>query len=151
MRTPRTTAARGAVLAGSVALVVVVLGCSHRTYITKADFLRQGDVICGQVNRSLEAQRATLSPTDIGQHEQFIRIVANDDLAAIVKVRALGYPKGDQGRLDVWFGSFQNALRAVASHPATLAGVDSTALTAATHGLKTYGFNQCGLTALANG
>lgn len=128
-----------------LALVTATMGCSHRHYISKADFLRRGDAICRRTTIHLRNLRPDTGESDPGREQQYIRIVADEVARSIDRVRNIGYPKGDQTRVDGWFGEYEGALRTLASNPTTTGGINVKAFTGAVQGLKSYGFKECGV------
>jgi hypothetical protein len=148
------TSRRTSALCVTVAVAVLVAfgasSCSKPDHsIPKAEYLRKADAICRRANDAVIRAKSDAVTTDRGGQAKFVKKLTDDLLAAIAKVRKLGYPAGDEDALDGWFGAYEIALRQLGRNAGGLADVDPKSFQHAIDGMRRYGFKACGKTSVS--
>lgn len=113
--------------------------------ISKADFLEQGNAICAQGNKGIAKVFETVDFDDqdavaTAVKEQLIPSVQGQ----IDRLRALGYPEGDEDTLEGIYGDAEDDLSALEADPTILFSGDPFADT--NQELIDYGLTVCGST-----
>jgi hypothetical protein len=136
----------GGVLA--VALLVGVAGCGgddEPTGMTKEQYIAKAEAICKKTRKTIEELEAELDPKDQQAPSRYIQQVSTELLAEIDELRDLGFPEGDERRLDGAFTVYEDNLIAWQDNPSSaLQGANSKEILAAAKTLEDYGLPSCG-------
>jgi hypothetical protein len=106
------------VLTGSLAALLLGIGCGGGGSLTKAEFIEQGDVVCKRADEKKradtkaflrEAQANPEKPLSAKQEKEFVLTVALPPIRAEVKeLKALGVP--DEREADEIIAEFEKAI-----------------------------------------
>ncbi len=134
-------------LAGALTFSVAACSSSDSAKApTKAVFLKKADAICKAGDEKVDKLSDEVDNTDPKAMNAFFVKASTESLAQITAVRALGFPKGDEAKLDKALATFETAFKTVKKDPTKTQEVltDNKALTTAGKTLGTYGLKECG-------
>jgi hypothetical protein len=153
-----------ALLAAAVVLASIAAGCggsedgttdtSTAPALTKAEFIKQANGICGRTNKQFEdeferfAEKETTSQSQELSNAQF-REAAETLFIPIVgqqlkEVRALGAPQGDEQQVDKILSSAEKALQEARQDPTILFVEGDGPFAEANKLAGAYGLDKCG-------
>lgn len=120
--------------------------------LSKAEYIKQGDVICKKANETIEKEAeetfADLGPREMPSEEQltaFVEDVAVPNVESqISDLRALAAPEGDEDELDKIYEDVDTALAEVEEDPATIVEGDNDPFQEPNEAARGYGFKECG-------
>ncbi len=132
----------------AAALTFSVAACSSGDSAkapTKAVFLKKADAICKAGDDKVNKISEKVDGTDEKAMKAFFVTASTESLGQITAVRALGFPKGDEAKLDKALGTFETTFTAVKKDPTkTQELLTDKELTTASKTLRTYGLKECG-------
>ncbi len=137
------------------ALALVIAGCgSDDDTLTKAEFIKQADVICKKADDREAGEFVALAKSNPGEfeppnvkkgQEKAIRVILIPSIQKQVKdVEALGIPEGDEEELERFFDEVESGLEKVKEDPLS---IDSSREKSPLYGSfklgQAYGFKLC--------
>lgn len=133
-------------LAGALTFSVAACSSSDSAKApTKAEFLKKADAICKAGDEKVDKLSDEVDSTDAKAMNAFFAKASTESLAQITAVRDLGFPEGDEAKLDKALGTFETAFKAVKKDPTKAQEVLSdTRITTTAKTLGTYGLKECG-------
>ncbi|QXC61809.1 hypothetical protein KSP35_02940 [Aquihabitans sp. G128] len=132
-------------LAAALTLSATACGSSDSKAISKADFTKQADAICKKGDAEIDKLSDGVDGTDQKALEAFYVKAATASLEQISKVRDLGFPKGDEDRLDKDLSASEAAFEKVKADPSKTEELAADKdIKAASEDLKKYGLKECG-------
>ena len=145
----------GLALAATFAAGLVVAGCGGEDHLTKAAFIKQGDVICNsgdmQINKEARRYFAGLglkkgqqpNPSQIATFARQTLVPGTQK--QIDQLRDLNPPKSDQDKVNAIFDAAQQGIDEIKRDPSILTGDEEPAGFKKADALaKDYGFKVCG-------
>jgi hypothetical protein len=143
-------------IAAALVLIVAVAGCgggsddsssSTAAALSKEDFLKQGNQICADGNKEIEAASSQVFSSGKPSQDEMDAFV-NDTLIPSVQsqvdaIRALGAPEGDEDQVNAILDAAQGAIDEAKADPTLLEGNNDPF--AETNKLaNAYGLTECG-------
>ena len=153
-----------ALLAAAAVLALIAAGCggsdegttdtSTTPALTKAEFIKQANEICGRTNKQFEDEFERFAEKEATSQSQqlnrsqlrkaaetlFIPIIGQQ----LEEIRALGAPQGDEQQVDKILSSAEKALEEARQDPTVLFVEDAGPFVEANKLATAYGLDKCG-------
>ncbi|CAN5466220.1 hypothetical protein BH10ACT1_BH10ACT1_14680 [soil metagenome] len=143
MRTHRLIAL--ALAAGLTLSATACGGSDDAEAITKTDFIEQADAICKKGDAAIDKLSDGIDDSDQAAIEAFYVKAATASLEQISAVRDLGFPDGDEDRLDKDLSASETAFEKVKKDPSKTEELAADKdIEAAQKDLQEYGLKECG-------
>jgi hypothetical protein len=116
--------------------------------LTKAQFLKQGNAICGQVFDEIDRKYGKLSnkSTEAELNEQAQEIVPPLVTRLVIRLRALGAPQGEEARVEKILVALEEGVETAEEDVSTVRGSQGEfAFEEGYEMLWAYGLDRCGL------
>jgi len=141
----RTHRLASVALAAGLLLSATACSSSDSKAISKADFIKKADAICTTGDAEITKLQDKVDSTDQKAIEAFYVKAATASLDQISKVRDLGFPKGDEDRLDKDLKASEDAFEKVKADPSKTEELASDkTIETAQKDLQKYGLKKCG-------
>jgi hypothetical protein len=132
------------VVVAVLALAGAATGCSDKKDegVPRDEFVRKATAICKATAKQVEAAKAEAQES--GDVDTFVSSVSGTFLDQVDKLRKLGAPTGDQKRLDVAYGVYEEVFSKWQANPGTFpTGADDPAFVSAQKTLASFGLDDC--------
>jgi hypothetical protein len=148
-----------ALLAGALAVALVIAGCgsnssSTTASLSKAEFVKQGNAICKAGNEEIEEGfeeftkennlSKTKPPSKAIQEEAAETILIPAINNQVEEIRALGTPEGDEGEVDEILTDAEEAVEEGEEDPTSLLGAEPAKFKELNKESREYGLTVCG-------
>lgn len=152
-RVTRTTVGRGTVLTAAVLAVLMLGGAvAMAAPLTKSEFIAKADEICATSATATEKKIATQFPDlatstkapSASDLKKLVKVIASGVTSELNKIKALGFPKGDEAELNKIISSAKKELKALIKKPSLLLSDSANPLNQSSALAASYGFQTCG-------